>query len=262
MVARLPVAGSAGAGRQARSGDGVGGDGPSAAAARERRRGAARRLRPCARGRPACRHHDVGAVALPAREPPALPAPPRRSGGPPARGVGVSGGGRSRAVDADTGRSPRLWPQHHRPGAVRPVGSARRGHWPLLVAGPLAGVAGRFLGQSIRFAPRHPSIFSIVVAKFGTQLWPKDVLNPRADVAAATLRAGPLQVKAVGPRPDVRATAIVGHYTEARRALTRFGGPEVLDIVDVPEPTPGPGQQLYDVSAAGINYADTRHRLS
>jgi hypothetical protein len=30
--------------------------------------------------------------------------------------------------------------------------------------------------------------------------------------------------------------------------ITRFGGPEVLEIVDVPEPTPGPGQQLYDVS--------------
>jgi NADPH2:quinone reductase len=39
--------------------------------------------------------------------------------------------------------------------------------------------------------------------------------------------------------------------------ITRFGGPEVLDIVDVPEPTPGPGQQLYDVSTAGVNFADT-----
>lgn len=25
--------------------------------------------------------------------------------------------------------------------------------------------------------------------------------------------------------------------------ITRFGGPEILVIVDVPEPTPGPGQQ-------------------
>jgi NADPH:quinone reductase-like Zn-dependent oxidoreductase len=39
--------------------------------------------------------------------------------------------------------------------------------------------------------------------------------------------------------------------------ITRFGGPEVLDIVDVPEPEPGDGQQLYDVSTAGINFADT-----
>jgi hypothetical protein len=44
--------------------------------------------------------------------------------------------------------------------------------------------------------------------------------------------------------------------------ITRFGGPEVLEIVDVPEPTPGDGQQLYDVSTAGINFADTHHRLS
>ncbi len=39
--------------------------------------------------------------------------------------------------------------------------------------------------------------------------------------------------------------------------ITRFGGPEVLDVVDIPEPEAGPGQQLYDVSAAGVNFADT-----
>ncbi|WP_369134311.1 zinc-binding alcohol dehydrogenase family protein [Modestobacter sp. I12A-02662] len=39
--------------------------------------------------------------------------------------------------------------------------------------------------------------------------------------------------------------------------ITRFGGPEVLDVVDLPDPVPGEGQQLYDVSAAGINFADT-----
>jgi NADPH:quinone reductase-like Zn-dependent oxidoreductase len=44
--------------------------------------------------------------------------------------------------------------------------------------------------------------------------------------------------------------------------VTRFGGPEVLEIVDVPEPTPGPGQQLYDVSTAGLNFADTHHPVS
>jgi NADPH:quinone reductase-like Zn-dependent oxidoreductase len=44
--------------------------------------------------------------------------------------------------------------------------------------------------------------------------------------------------------------------------ITRFGGPEVLEIVDVPEPTPGPGQQLYDVSTAGLNFADIHHCLS
>jgi NADPH:quinone reductase-like Zn-dependent oxidoreductase len=44
--------------------------------------------------------------------------------------------------------------------------------------------------------------------------------------------------------------------------ITRFGGPEVLEIVDLPEPTPGPGQQLYEVSTAGLNFADTNDPLS
>ena len=44
--------------------------------------------------------------------------------------------------------------------------------------------------------------------------------------------------------------------------ITRFGGLEVLDIVDNPDLTPGPGQQLYEVHTAGINVADTHHRLS
>ncbi|MGY1643100.1 zinc-binding alcohol dehydrogenase family protein [Geodermatophilus sp. SYSU D00703] len=39
--------------------------------------------------------------------------------------------------------------------------------------------------------------------------------------------------------------------------ITRFGGPEVLDVVDLPDPVPGPGQQLYDVQGAGVNFADT-----
>jgi len=39
--------------------------------------------------------------------------------------------------------------------------------------------------------------------------------------------------------------------------ITRFGGPEVLDVVDLPDPVPDDGQQLYDVRAAGINFADT-----
>jgi len=44
--------------------------------------------------------------------------------------------------------------------------------------------------------------------------------------------------------------------------ITRFGGPEVLDTVDVPDPTPVEGQKLYDVSTAGVNFADTHHDLS
>jgi NADPH:quinone reductase len=39
--------------------------------------------------------------------------------------------------------------------------------------------------------------------------------------------------------------------------ITRFGGPEVLDVVNLPDPVPGDGQHLYEVSAAGVNFADT-----
>src|SRR3954453_1739796 len=50
-----------------------------------------------------------------------------------------------------------------------------------------------------------------------------------------------------------------GHNLSCMRAvqITRFGGPEVLDVVDLPDPTPGEGLELFEVSAAGINYADT-----
>jgi NADPH:quinone reductase-like Zn-dependent oxidoreductase len=44
--------------------------------------------------------------------------------------------------------------------------------------------------------------------------------------------------------------------------ITRFGGPEVLDVVDLPDPVPGDGRQLHEVSAAGVNDADTHHLLS
>ena len=44
--------------------------------------------------------------------------------------------------------------------------------------------------------------------------------------------------------------------------ITRFGGPEVMDIVDLPEPEAGPGQKLYEVSSAGVNLADAHHPLA
>jgi NADPH2:quinone reductase len=38
------------------------------------------------------------------------------------------------------------------------------------------------------------------------------------------------------------------------------GGPEVLDVVDLPDPAPGPGRQLYEVTAGGVNFAGSHHR--
>lgn len=42
--------------------------------------------------------------------------------------------------------------------------------------------------------------------------------------------------------------------------VTRFGGPEVLELRDVPEPEPGPGQVLVDVEAIGVNFRDVYER--
>jgi NADPH2:quinone reductase len=39
--------------------------------------------------------------------------------------------------------------------------------------------------------------------------------------------------------------------------ITEFGGPEVMKYVDLPEPAPAGSQVLLDVTAIGINYADT-----
>jgi NADPH2:quinone reductase len=39
--------------------------------------------------------------------------------------------------------------------------------------------------------------------------------------------------------------------------ITEFGGPEVLRVTEIDEPTPGDGEVLIDVSSAGVNYADT-----
>ncbi|GAB2597406.1 quinone oxidoreductase family protein [Kribbella endophytica] len=41
--------------------------------------------------------------------------------------------------------------------------------------------------------------------------------------------------------------------------VTRFGGPEVLVPTELPTPAAGPGEVLVEVSAAGVNFADT-HR--
>jgi NADPH2:quinone reductase len=42
--------------------------------------------------------------------------------------------------------------------------------------------------------------------------------------------------------------------------LTVTGGPEVLALVEVPDPVPGPGQVLIEVHAAGVTFADTMMR--
>src|SRR3954452_13770251 len=42
--------------------------------------------------------------------------------------------------------------------------------------------------------------------------------------------------------------------------FNQFGGPEVLEIVDLPDPSPGPGQVRIAVRAAGVNPSDWKKR--
>ena len=42
--------------------------------------------------------------------------------------------------------------------------------------------------------------------------------------------------------------------------LERFGGPEVLQYGDLPDPVAGPGEVVVDVAAASVNAADWKFR--
>jgi NADPH2:quinone reductase len=44
--------------------------------------------------------------------------------------------------------------------------------------------------------------------------------------------------------------------------INEFGGPEVLELVDLPRPEPGDGEVLIEVRRAGLNFADTHQRTN
>jgi NADPH2:quinone reductase len=44
--------------------------------------------------------------------------------------------------------------------------------------------------------------------------------------------------------------------------MSEFGGPEVLELVELPKPQAGPGEVLVCVSRAGLNFADTHTRTN
>ena len=44
--------------------------------------------------------------------------------------------------------------------------------------------------------------------------------------------------------------------------MSEYGGPEVLQLVDLPVPEPGPGEVLVRVARAGLNFADTHRRTN
>jgi NADPH:quinone reductase-like Zn-dependent oxidoreductase len=43
--------------------------------------------------------------------------------------------------------------------------------------------------------------------------------------------------------------------------IERYGGPEVLQYGDLPDPAPGPGEVLIDIFAASVNGADWKVRV-
>jgi NADPH2:quinone reductase len=58
-------------------------------------------------------------------------------------------------------------------------------------------------------------------------------------------------------------TPVVRHTVDGlmrAAVLRRVGGPEVLRVEQVPEPEPGDGQSLVDVSFAGVNFDDLERR--
>ncbi len=58
---------------------------------------------------------------------------------------------------------------------------------------------------------------------------------------------------------SVPSSAVVPVAAPAVR-IRRFGGPEVIELVDVPVRQPGPGQVLVEVRAVGVNPADAKVR--
>src|SRR3954470_11831538 len=65
-------------------------------------------------------------------------------------------------------------------------------------------------------------------------------------------------------RSEPRCRWVDGGHTTSHRFLPmrairieRFGGPEVLELAEVPDPTPTDGMLLLDVNSVGVNYADT-----
>jgi hypothetical protein len=87
--------------------------------------------------------------------------------------------------------------------------------------------------------------------RYDLSVWSDLFIAAALAAAAAVTRREPDPLPQVGPWPH-RMRAV---------QITRFGGPEVLDVVDLPDPVPGPGEKLYEVSSAGINYADTHQAV-
>jgi NADPH:quinone reductase len=70
------------------------------------------------------------------------------------------------------------------------------------------------------------------------------------------VEAQPLEEPRLEPRHREEDSKSLMHAVR----ITEHGGPEVLEVVDVPPPEPGPDQVLVNVAAAGVNYRDVYER--
>jgi len=43
--------------------------------------------------------------------------------------------------------------------------------------------------------------------------------------------------------------------------VPKFGPPDVLEVVELPDPDPGPGEVRIAVKASGVNFADIMARM-
>src|SRR5215470_5395382 len=77
----------------------------------------------------------------------------------------------------------------------------------------------------------------------------------RALSACSVREVGRLSYPQQPRYPDSRSERIL----KAVR-FSRFGGPEVLEIVDLPDPHPGPGEVRIAVRAAGVSASDWKKR--
>src|SRR5207248_1916114 len=71
--------------------------------------------------------------------------------------------------------------------------------------------------------------------------------------------------KAIEPTTVVgigRARVAIASVCVRAIQITEFGGPEVLQLVDLPRPKPSDREVLIEVRRAGLNFADTHQRTN
>ena len=110
--------------------------------------------------------------------------------------------------------------------------------------------------------PRPPQHFSPDLT-LNRELFHPAALTPRSNRLIAVMAHPHMQADAgLGRSPYGRELAARRLRSMRAVRITRFGGPEVMDVVDLPDPVPGDGEQLFDISSSGVNFADTHHRES